>query len=134
MRFEKEYFQKLSFSSKQLERYFENALRDLKIAKEDHFEEVRFTYCYQALIKAGIAIIAKEGQVKVRAIPGHHVKILTKMSEILGDPNILTIGNAMRMKRNLDFYSGGEFISKKETDDYLSFVEKVVVDLQKRKS
>lgn len=132
MHFEKEYFQKFPFSSKQIKRYLENALRDLKIAKEDDFAEVRFTYCYQALIKAGIVLIAKEGQVKVRAIPGHHLKILTKMTEILDDPDILTMGNAMRMKRNLDFYSGGEFISRKETDDYLEFVERLMAKVKEK--
>ena len=121
--FEKEFFQKIKFTPKQLDRYGLSARRDLEIAQKDIFTEVRFAYCYQALIKLGITILAKKGQVKVRSVPGHHIKILLKLSEILGDEDIFTIGNAMRMKRNQDMYSGGEFISKKETEDYLRFVE-----------
>ncbi len=34
-RFEKEYFRPFSFSNKEIDRYFQNALRDLKIAKTD---------------------------------------------------------------------------------------------------
>lgn len=125
-RFEKEYFQPFPFGDKEIGRYFQNALRDFKIAQTDPYTEVRFTYCYQALIKAGISLIAKVGRVKVRSVAGHHIQILTKMSKLLNDPDILTIGNAMRMKRNLDLYSGGEFISKKETDDYIHFTKKVI--------
>lgn len=38
-----------------------NARRDLQIAQEDAHREVRFTYSYQALIKTGLALIAKLG-------------------------------------------------------------------------
>jgi len=58
-------------------------MRDLEIAQKDHFLDVKFTYCYQALIK---------------------IKILNKPSEIVGDPDIFMIGNVMRMKRNKGLY------------------------------
>ena len=70
-------------------------------------------------------MLAKEG-LKVRSIPGHHVKILERMREVLKDPDILTIGNAMRMKRNQDLYGAGEMISEKESREYLAFVQKVL--------
>jgi hypothetical protein len=35
--FEKEAFQKFQFKDQDIKRYFENSLRDLKIAKEDSF-------------------------------------------------------------------------------------------------
>jgi HEPN domain-containing protein len=124
--FETKYFQKFSFTKQQIDRFFESALRDLKIARQDKFAEVRFTYGYQALVKAGIALIAKVGGVKVRSVPGHHVKILEKMSEILKNPDVLTLGDAMRTKRNSDFYGGGESITEKEAEDYLKFVEKTL--------
>lgn len=124
--FETKYFQKFSFTKEQIDRFFESALRDLKIARQDKFPEVRFTYGYQALVKAGIALIAKVGGVKVRSIPGHHVKILEKMSEILQNPDVLTLGDAMRTKRNSDFYGGGESITEKEAEDYLRFVEQTL--------
>ena len=128
--FEREFFQKFKFTKKQIQQYFQNAVRDLEIARTDPYPEVRFNYCYQALIKAGIALFAKKGQVRVRSIPGHHVKILMKTSELLNDSDVLTIGNAMRMKRNLDFYGGGQPVTRKEVEDYLRFVEKVIVKVK----
>src|SRR3990170_3500458 len=129
--FETKYFQKFSFTKQHIDRFFESALRDLKIARQDKFAEVRFTYGYQALVKAGIALIAKVGGVKVRSVPGHHIKILEKMSEILKDPDILTFGNAMRTKRNADFYGGGQIITEKEAEDYLRFVERTFASVHK---
>ena len=119
-----EFFQKIKFSSEEVEKRFDSARRDLEIAAKDPFPEVRFTYGYQALIKIGIALLAREG-LKVRSISGHHVKILERMSEILKDPDILVFGNGMRMKRNQDLYGGGEAATGKEAADYLAFVQKV---------
>lgn len=119
-----EFFQKLKFTEEEIRKRFDSACRDLEIAGKDPFPEVCFTYAFQALIKIGIALLAREG-LKVRSIPGHHVKILERMAEILKDPDILTFGNAMRMKRNQDLYGGGELITEKEAADYLVFVQKV---------
>ena len=129
--FEKEYFQKFDFKQDQIERYFQSALRDLEIARKDSFAEVRFSYGYQALIKAGIALLAKAGRVKVRSVPGHHMKILSKLSDLLKEEDILAIGNAMRTKRNDDLYGGGESITEKEADDYLEFVEGIIKKVRK---
>ena len=124
--FEQEYFQKFKFTTAQINRYVESAVRDLDIARKDQFREVKFTYCYQALIKIGMAVLAKKGEMKVRSVMGHHVKILSKLSEILGSPDIFTVGNAMRMKRNKDLYDAGATITKKEVDDYIVFVDGVI--------
>ena len=126
IRFSAKYFKKIQMSNDEVVQFYENAMRDFSIAKNDQYPEVRFTYAYQALVKVGIAMIAHVGQVKVKSVPGHHVKLLEKLSEILGDADILSLGNAMRMKRNTDLYGGGEFISEKEADDYCKFVEAIV--------
>jgi len=128
--FEDAFFQKFKFTAMQIDRYLDSAIRDLSIAREDKFTEVKFTYCYQALIKIGIAVLAKKGGVKVRSVPGHHIKILNKLSEIIKDPDIFTMGNAMRMKRNKDLYDASATITKKEADDHIVFVDHV---LQKAK-
>lgn len=124
--FEEEYFQKFKFTSAQITRYMQSAVRDIEIARKDSFLEVKFTYCYQALIKVGIAVLAKKGGVKVRSVMGHHVKILNKLSEILDDADIFIIGNAMRMKRNKDLYDASAVMTKKEVDDYIVFVDRVI--------
>ena len=123
--FEDEYFQKFKFTPLQIVRYVESAVRDLQIAREDKFTEVQFTYCYQALIKIGMAVLAQKGSVKVRSVMGHHIKILNKLSEIMGNPDIFTIGNAMRMKRNKDLYDADTTMTKKEVSDYIVFVDEV---------
>lgn len=131
MKFEREYFRKFDFGPADIKRFLESALHDLEIAEKDSFPEVKFTYAYQAFIKAGIAVLAKVGKVKVRSVPGHHVKILDKPSEILGDEDVADIGHAMRVKRNTDLYGGGELIGAKEADDYLQFVQKIIAKVKK---
>ena len=131
MRFDKKYFQKFEYDKESIIQYLNNAKRDHKIAQTDKYTEVRFTYSYQALIKAGIALIAFMGQVKVRSIPGHHIKVLEKMAEILDDNSVALLGNVMRKKRNLDLYSGGEYVSKKEADKYCSFVGNIIDEVSK---
>ncbi|OYD15765.1 hypothetical protein CH333_05005 [candidate division WOR-3 bacterium JGI_Cruoil_03_44_89] len=130
-RFEKRYFVKFDFSDKQLGQYLTNALRDLEIALENERPEVKFNYSYTALIKGGIALIARIGKVKARSIPGHHIKIIEKMSEILQDETIKEVANSMRMKRNIDLYSGGIFVSDKESKDFYNFTEKVLLRIKK---
>ena len=62
---------------------------------------------------------------------GHHIKILEKFSEILNDPDVLTIGNVMRLKRNKGLYDVGVVITKKEVDDYIVFVSGVIQKAKK---
>ena len=126
IRFESETFKKVRFTKSQINGYLKKAFGDLEIAGKDSFVEVRFTYSYQALIKGGIALLAKVGQVKVRAVPGHHIKILECVSEILDDSDILALGNAMRMKRNEDLYGEAGAVTESEVAEYLSFVRSVL--------
>ncbi len=131
MKPDQEFFKKFHFKPEEIERYFQSALHDLEIAEKDRFSEVKFTYSYQALIKTGITLLAKIEKVKVRSMPGHHVKILEKMSEILDEEDVAVIGNAMRMKRNADLYVGGELMGEKEAEDYLKFVQKIIEKAKK---
>lgn len=114
------------FTAGQSRKFLRNALRDLKIAKEDRIPEVRFTYAYQALIKAGIALLAKKESLKVRSAPGHHIATLSKMSEILEDDTVNIVGNRMRVKRNKDLYGGGDVVTRKEAEECLEFVENMI--------
>jgi hypothetical protein len=120
--FEDKYFEKVSFSQESINILFEGALRDLTIAKEVNFKEVRFTYSYQALLKLGIAILAQQGGVRIKSTMGHHVKIIEKMSSILDDEEIFLYGNEMRMRRNADLYTGAKGINENEANDYHAFV------------
>ncbi|MBN1687528.1 MAG: hypothetical protein JW893_00350 [Candidatus Omnitrophica bacterium] len=132
MKIVQDYFRKFDFKPEDIKRYLRSALRDLEIAEKDKFPEVKFTYSYQALIKTGIALLAKVRKLKVRSVPGHHVKILDEMGEILKREDVVVIGNAMRMKRNADLYGGGEIVGEKETDDYFKFVQTVIAEAGKK--
>jgi len=122
MQFEDRYFKKLEFSPEQIKQNLDNASRDLHIAKEDSILEVKFNYAYTALIKLGIALLSSR-KVKIKSVPGHHVKIIEKAAEILDDSGIATMGNLMRSKRNLDFYGGGIEVTEKECAEFVKFAE-----------
>lgn len=125
IRFDDKYFGKFAFTREQVEKNLANALKDLRIAREDAIIDVKFNYTYNALIKAGIALISSYGQ-KVKSVPGHHIKILEVMSAILEDVGINDIGNVMRSKRNMDFYAGGIEVTEKECREYLEFADKII--------
>jgi len=127
--FEDTSFVRFTFSKIQIKKHLDNALKDFNIAQRDTILDVKFNYTYTALVKAGIALISFY-QVKVRSVPGHHVKIIEKMAEILNDETIDDIGNIMRSKRNRDFYGGGIEVTEKECVEYIQFVENVLVKIK----
>lgn len=129
MKFDDRYFSRFKFIEEQINKNFQNALKDFDIAKKDKILDVKFNYVYTSLIKAGIALLSFE-QRKVKSIPGHHFKIIEKISEILKDDSIMTMGNLMRSKRNLDFYSGGIEITEKECKEFIEFTEKVLAKIK----
>jgi len=129
MKFEHKYFIKFEFTKEQINKNLENALKDLNIAKKIKILEVKFNYPYTALIKAGIASLSYY-QVKVKSVPGHHIKIIEKLAQILKNDDIEDIGNSMRSKRNLDFYAGGIEVTEKECKEYINFVEEVLAKLK----
>jgi hypothetical protein len=122
--FESQYFQKLTFKEEQIEQFLKSALHDLKIAQSSDIPDVIFKFSYDALVKLGIALIAKKGY-KIRSTSGHHVKILEKLSHILKEENILVLGNKMRQERNFNLYDGRFFVGEKDSREYLDFVKSV---------
>ena len=120
--FESQHFQRLTFKEEQIEQFLKSALHDLKIAQDSDIPDVIFKFSYDALIKLGIALIAKRGY-KVRSATGHHVKILEKLSQLLKDEDILVLGNKMRQERNVNLYDGGFFVGEKDSLEYLKFVK-----------
>ena len=124
--FEIDYFQAMNFNEDQIGKYRSSAIHALGIAEETEIPEVIFDFSYQALIQFGIAAIAKQGY-KVRSIPGHHVKILQKMSLILNNNDIDFFGNKMRRLRNKGMYEGViNLISLKDSQDLYQFVKKII--------
>ncbi len=122
--FESQHFQKMTFKEEQIDQFLKSALHDLKIAEDSDISDVIFKFSYDAIIKLGIALIAKKGY-KVRSTTGHHVKILEKLSQLLKDEDILVLGNKMRQERNVNLYDGGFFVGEKDSLEYLKFVKSV---------
>ena len=105
-------------------------LKDLNIAKNDKILEVKFNYTYNALIKSAITVLSYY-QIKIKSTPGHHIKLIEKLAQLLNDDDIADIGNIMRSKRNLDLYAGGIEITEKECIAYTNFVENVILRIKK---
>ena len=124
--FPSDYFQKFNFSQRQLRVYFDSTRHQLKIAQDSHVPEVIFEFSYNALIKFGLYLLAKSGY-RIRSVPGHHVKILEKMSEILVNEDVLIFGDQMRQARNFNLYDEGRLISHKEATEFLQFVSKLLI-------
>ena len=129
IQFDTRYFERMAFTKTQVKKNFDNAAKDLRIAREDRISEVKFNYAYSALIKAGIALISLYNQ-KIKSVPGHHAKIIETIARILKDETVNTIGNVMRSKRNIDLYAGGVDISEKESREYMEFVGNVVARIK----
>lgn len=51
--------------------------------------------------------------------------------QILKDDTIADLGNIMRSKRNVDLYSGGIEITEKECDEYIKFVDDILMKVKK---
>lgn len=125
MKFDDKYFTKFAFTKEQIDKNLKNALRDLDIAKKDEFLDVKFNYAYTALLKAGITILSFHSR-RVKSARGHHIKIIAKLADILGDEGIDALGNLMRSKRNSDLYDGGIEVTGKECREYITFVEEIL--------
>lgn len=123
------FFSVFRFTPVQVKGFLDSAKRDLRIARADEILEVKFSYAYTALIKGGLAWLARE-QVKIKSVPGHHVKILEALAGALHDEDIAIAGNTMRAKRNADLYTGGMEVTEKECETYLAFVERVLSRLE----
>ena len=118
-------FEKFKYSSEQIRKYYQAAVRDLRLAVSAPAPELVFYACYNVIIKTAIAVCAKNN-LRVKSRLGHHVELIEKMSDYLGDQEIEDISNKMRTKRNRDLYDGGVATSEKEATFYLSFCKKLV--------
>ena len=125
IKFDDKYFRDFTFTPEQIKKNLDNAFKDLNIAHQDAILDVKFTYSYDALIKGGIALISLYNK-KVKSAPGHHVKIIEMIGKILKDDKTEAVGNAMRSKRNTDFYDGGIEVTQKEASEYLEYVDNIL--------
>ncbi len=117
-------FEKFRFSRRQIEKYHNSAKRDLKIAAEADVPEVRFRFCYDALLKLSMAVCSQKG-LRVKSRQGHHIELIKKLAFFLKDSEIEVLADEMRSKRNWDLYGGGITISQKEAEEYLQWTKKV---------
>ena len=121
MKLDRNFFVRQHFTTVELHKYKDSALRDVKIATGADKSEVVFHFAFMALIKIGIYRIAREGY-RVKSRPGHHQKIIEQLGRILGSEEVLMIGDKMRKERNLDFYGADVVCSAEEAREYLEFV------------
>jgi hypothetical protein len=123
-------FEPFNFSREQIEKYYQAALHDFKIAKDSRIPEIIFNFSYNGLIKLAIAFCAKN-KLRVKSQQGHHIELIRKLAEFLNDIDIELIGNEMRQKRNRDLYEGGIIITDKQAREYLDYILKIVTLAEK---
>jgi len=121
-------FEKFTFTNKQVEKYFESALKDFNIAR-GAVSEVTFVFCYNCLLKLAIAVCAKNGW-RVKSRQGHHVALISKLAESLKNNEVEAVIQEMRAKRNKDLYSGGVLITNKEAAMYFDFTAKLIKQVE----
>ena len=117
-------FEKFEFTRSQIDKFFAAAERDLGIAGKNDTPEVKFRFSYDALLKLAIAVCAT-GNLRVKARAGHHVDLIKKLAQYLGDKEIEVLADDMRAKRNWDLYGGGIMISAKDAESYYGWTKKV---------
>ena len=122
-------FERFRFTDSQIANYRRSAERDLAIAHNSDIPEVAFRFSYDALLKLATAASAHKS-LRVKARQGHHIELIKKLAEIMGDSEIEVLGNQMRAKRNWDLYGGGALISKKEAKEYSEWVARVFAKAQ----
>lgn len=122
-------FEKFIFTSQQIEKYFESALKDFNVARGAG-SEVVFVFCYNCLLKLAITVCAKNN-LRVKSRRGHHVALIIKLAEFLKDNEVEAIAQEMRAKRNKDLYTGGVLITAKEAAMYFEFTEKLLKRVEK---
>ena len=117
-------FEAFKFSQKQVDRHYQTALKDLKIAGGSDVPEIIFQFCFNSLIKLAITICADNG-LRIKARKGHHIELIQKLAEYLNDKEIEVLANEMRGKRNRDLYDGGMLITHKEAGEYLKWTKNI---------
>ena len=122
-------FEKFAFTNEQVEKYFNSASKDFRIAADGN-PEVAFVFCYNCLLKLAIAVCAKNN-LRVRSRRGHHLALIAKLAEFLKDGEIEAIIQEMRAKRNKDLYSGGVIITAKEAGMYRDFAKRALDKVEK---
>lgn len=117
-------FEKFDFTTQQIIKFWDKAVRDFRLAEQAKEIEIIFVFTYEAMLKVAISVCAKNN-LRVKARRGHHIELIDKMAEILDDQDIKQVGNEIRTKRNRGLYSGGDTVSRKEADFYCKFVKQI---------
>lgn len=123
-------FEPFEFTEAEILKFLASAENDVKNARSIDIPEVMFLLCFQALCKMACTVCAKQN-LRVKSKSGHHVFLIRKLSETLGDEEIELIGNQMRMKRNMDMYAGGAIVSEKEALEYRDWIGKLMEKVKK---
>lgn len=118
-------FEKFLFSKLQVDKYYKAACRDFKMLKKSLEPEIIFFLCYNIIIKTSIAICAKNG-LRVKSRVGHHIELISKLADFIGDKEVEIVADKMRIKRNKDLYEGGVIITEKEAEYYYKFCSELI--------
>lgn len=120
--------EKFQFSEEIIKKHYQAAVKDLRLASIAGEPELVFHTCYNVVIKAAMAVCAKQG-VRVKSRTGHHIELITILADAIKDDDLAATANKMRSKRNRDLYEGGMPVSEREAYFYLQFCRDLVKKL-----
>ena len=118
-------FEQFNYSSEQIRKYYDAAVKDLRLAEQANAPELVFYACYNIIIKTAMAICAKNN-LRVKSRTGHHIELIDKLVEYLEYSEIKDAADKMRSKRNRDLYDGGTVTSEKEAEFYLALCQELI--------
>jgi hypothetical protein len=103
-------------------------LRDARVAAIS--PETRFDVAYKAIMQAALAALMAHGFRPDTNRPGHHMTVVQALSLTIGLPAArVTVLDALRRKRNISDYTGGE-IDDNSADACVSAAERLLDDVR----
>ena len=118
------FFQQFHYTEAQIAQFFANAQKDFRLATEVGEPNIATRLYYDAVIKIGIAHIARSGY-KIRSIQGHHIKILEALENITQLEDECAYMNRVRRDRNKDLYEGGVSFTQSHAENLGRVVSKI---------
>lgn len=126
-------FKPQEYRADQVEGHLKGAVKKLKTAKKIAIddEEAAYQLAYEAMLKASLALILRQG-LRPRSLPGHHVAIIEKAGKILGKEaaNLIKAFDIMRRNRNTFLYEADGFLSEHEVSEALQIAHKYLKLIQ----
>lgn len=128
-------FKKQEYNPGQVQGHLEGAKKKLKAAHKisDDDAEAAYQLAYEAMLKASLALILRNG-LRPRSQPGHHIAIIEMAGKLLDDnlSATLKVFDEMRRNRNAFLYEADSIVSSSEVKDALELAGHYLQEIEKK--